>query len=118
MPVVQSVRVEVREPSIPLPAVPVPELSSDDEPIALKRRGKRPITVDLEEVPLRTRPRTSEPRMSKDQTMSLPLSFHGTSVPIVPSPRTPGEDEKSILFNRGFALKVANSVVPIPFVNT
>ena len=52
--------------------------------------------------------------MSKDQSMSLPPSFHGTSVPIVPSPRTPGEDEESILFNRGFALKVASSVVPIP----
>ena len=66
VPVVQSVRVEVREPSIPLPAVPVPELSSDDEPIALRRRGKRPVTVDPEEVPLRICPHTSEPRMSKD----------------------------------------------------
>ena len=114
MPVVQSVRVEVRKPSIPPSAVLVPELSSDNEPIALRRRGKRPITVDPEKVPLRTRPRTSEPRMSKDQTMSLPPSFHGTSVPIIPSPRTPGEDEKSILFNRDFVLKVASSVVPIP----
>ena len=54
VPVVQSVRVEVREPSIPPPAVSVPELSSDDEPIALRRRGKRLVTVDPEEVPLRT----------------------------------------------------------------
>ena len=112
-PVMPSVSVEVREPFIPPPAVSVPEVSSDDEPIAL-RRGKRPITVEHEEVPSQTRPRTSEPCLNTEETMSLPPSFHGTSVPIVPSPRTPGEDEESILFNREFALKVASSVVPIP----
>ena len=114
VPVMPRVRVEVREPFISPLAVPIPKVSSDDEPIALRRRAKRPVTVDSEEVPLKTRPRTSEPSMSKEQTMSLPPFFHGTSVPIVPSPRTPGEDEESILFNRGFALKVASSVVPIP----
>ena len=46
--------------------------------------------------------------------MSLPPSFHWTSVLIVPSPRTLGKDEESILFNWGFALKVASSVIPIP----
>ena len=80
VPAMPSVRVEVIEPSIPLLAVPVLELSSDDEPIALRRRGKRPVIVDPEKVPLRTRPHTSKPKMSKDQTMSLPLFFHGTSV--------------------------------------
>ena len=65
VPAMPSVRVEVIEPIIPL-VVPIPELSSDDEPIALRMRGKRPVTVDPEEVPLRTWPRTSEPRMSKD----------------------------------------------------
>ena len=104
MPVMSSVRIEVREPIIPPHAIPVPESSSDEEPIALRRRGKRPITVDPEEVPLRTWPRTSEPSMSKEQTMILPPSFLGTTVPIVPSPRQPGDDEESILFNRSFAL--------------
>ena len=113
-PVMPSVSVEVREPFIPPPAVSVPEVSSDEEPIALRSRGKRPITVEHEEVPYQTRPRTSEPSLITEETMSLPPSFHGTSVPIVPSPRTPGEDEESILFNREFALKVASSVVPIP----
>ena len=80
VPAMPSVRVEIIEPSIPPPAVPVLELSSDDELIALRRKGKRPVMVDPEKVPLRTRPRTSEPRMSKDLTMSLPPYFHGTSV--------------------------------------
>ena len=97
-------RIEVREPIIPPPAIPIPESSLDEEPIALRRRGKRPVTVDPEEVPLKTRPRISESSESKDQTMSLPPSFLGTIVLIVPLPRQPGDDEESILFNRSFAL--------------
>ena len=106
-------RIEVREPIIPPPAIPVPESSSDEEPIALRRRGKRSVTVDPEEVPLKTQPRITEPSESKGQTMILP-SFLETTVPIVPSPRQPGEEEESILFNQRFALKVASSVVSIP----
>ena len=44
----------------------------------------------------------------------MPPSFLGTTVSILPSPRKPGEDEASILFNRSFALKVASAIVPIP----
>ena len=54
MPVIPRVRVEVREPIIPPPAIPIPESSTDEEPIALRRRGKRPVTVDPDEVPLKT----------------------------------------------------------------
>ena len=77
-----SVRIEVRKPIILPLAVLVPELSSDDEPIALSKKGKRPVIVDPEEVPLKTQPHMSEPSMSKEQTMILPLSFLGTTVSV------------------------------------
>ena len=105
---------EVKKPAIIIPSVRVSDSSSDDEPIALslKRKGKRPATVDPEEVPPPSRPRMVEP--SQSQNLQLPPSVLGTAVPIVLSPRRPGENEESILFNRGFALRVASSVSPIP----
>ena len=87
--VMPSVKIEVREPMIPSPAVPVPESSSDEEPISLKRRGKKPATSDLEKVPLKTRPCISESSDGGGQTLNLPHSFLGTTVPIVPAPRKP-----------------------------
>ena len=112
--IMPNVRIEVREPMIPSPAVPVPESSSDEESISLKRRGKRPVTSDPEKVPLKTRPCISEPSDGGGQTLNLPPSFLGTTVPIVPASRKSRENEESILFNRSFALKVASFVVPIP----
>ena len=105
---------EVRKPTIITPSFRVSDSSSDEEPISLslKRKGKRPATVDSEEVPPPSRPRTVEP--SENQNLQLPPSMLGTAVPIVRSPRRPGESEESILFNRNFALKVASSVAPIP----
>ena len=114
VPIMPSVRIEVRESIIPSPAVPALESSSDEEPISLKMMGKRLATSDPEEVLVKTRSRISEPCDSRSQTLNLLLSFLGTTVPIIPSPRKPREDEESILFNRNFTLKVASSVVPIP----
>ena len=107
-------RREIREPTIIVPSFRVSDSSSDEEPIALslKKKGKRPATVDPEEIPPPSRPRVTEP--SESQNIRLPPSVLGTAVPIVPSPRRPGENEDSILFNRNFALKVASSVSPIP----
>ena len=114
VPVKPSVGIEVRDPIVLSPAVPVPESSSNKKPMSLKRKGKRLATSDPEEVPLKTHSRMSEPSVSEGQTLNLPPSFFGTTVPILLSPRKSIEDEESILFNRSFALKVVSSVVPIP----
>ena len=105
---------EIREPTVIPTTVPVHESSSDEKPMSLKRREKRPATLDPDEVPSKTRTRMTEPSVSEGQTLNLPPSFLGTAIPILPSSRKPGEDKESILFNRNFALKVASAVVPIP----
>ena len=110
-----NVEFKESEPIITLPMGPVHESTSDDEPISLKRRGKRPAISDPEEIPSETRPRVAEPSMKEDhQFLNLPPSLLGTSVPILSSPRQPGEKEESILFNRSYALRVASAIVPIP----
>ena len=48
VPVKSSVGIEIRESTAMPLAVPVHESSSDEEPMFLKRGGKRPATSDLE----------------------------------------------------------------------
>ena len=55
-----------------------------------------------------------EPSVDDDRRLVLPPSLFGIAVLLVISPRRPKEDEECLLYNQGYALMIANSIVLIP----